>query len=306
MEENKVSRTAMWTAYIHAYHVRHDAPPRIVDDFLAYQMIPDEIRASIEQGAPKFLQLLAPERAAACSDQATAVALLMRAMVGPANILCRARYTEDSLAETVRQGVRQYVILGAGMDTFVFRQPEMLEQLQVFEVDHPATQAFKRERLAALGWKQPAQLHFVPLDFTKECLATALRSSGYDPRIRTFFSWLGVTYYLPREAVFATLRTIADIAPAGSTVIFDYQHTDVFKPEKTSKNMQMGMEYLRQVGEPIITGFDPTSLTGDLAHLGLRMHEDLSPVDIEGRYFQGRTDGYHATEHGHFAWAVVK
>lgn len=192
------------------------------------------------------------------------------------------------------------------MDTFAFRRPEMLGQLQVFEVDHPATQAFKRSRIAEIGWEQPAQLHFVPVDFTQENLSAALARSSYDPKTLSFFSWLGVTYYLPREAVFSTLRTFADAAPAGSTVIFDYMDSDAFIPGRVAKRMQMAMEKVRKWGEPLITGFDPSMLAADLARLGLRLHEDLSPTDIEERYFQGRTDGYYACEHVHFARAVVE
>ena len=108
--------------------------------------------------------------------------------------LGRSRYTEDSLEKAVEQGVKQYVILGAGFDTFAFRCPEILEKLQVYEVDHPATQAFKRSRLAEAGWELPPQLHFVPVDFEQESLAEALTRSSYDPQAPSFFSWLGVTY----------------------------------------------------------------------------------------------------------------
>jgi len=125
------------------------------------------------------------------------------------------------------------VILGAGMDTFAFRQPEMMEHLEVFEVDHPATQEFKLHRLAELGWEHPAKLHFIPIDFTKESLVTALgSSSSYDSKATTLFSWLGGIPYLTQEEVFTTLRSITEIAPAGSTIVFDYFDADVFIPEK--------------------------------------------------------------------------
>ncbi|MHB8918499.1 MAG: class I SAM-dependent methyltransferase [Desulfocucumaceae bacterium] len=231
---------------------------------------------------------------------------MMRLIPSASHTLSRSRYTEDALEESVREGVQQFVILGAGMDTFAFRRPEMLGQLRVFEVDHPATQAFKRSRITELGWEHPAQLHFVPVDFTHESIAAALTRSSYDPQALSFFSWLGVTYYLPREAAFATLRALADIAPAGSTVIFDYMDTDAFVPGRAAKRIQMSIEKCQEWGEPLITGFDPSTLATDLTHLGLRLNEDLSPSDIQGRYFQGRTDGYYACEHVHFAWAVVE
>lgn len=306
MKENKISWTALVAACVRAYHAMHD-DPKIFDDFLADRMLTEEWRAIIEQGMARSLQLYDPELASSCPDQATALAWVVRSMApGPPMALGRARYTEDTFEKAVKQGVKQYVILGAGMGTFAFRRPEMLEQVQVFEVDQPATQAFKRHRLTELGWEQPVQLHFVPADFTQESLAAALTRSPYDPKALSFFSWLGVTYYLPCDAVFATLRAIADIAPAGSMVIFDYLDKDAFVPDRVAKRVQVMLEGFRQGGEPIMTGFDPSTLAADLTRLGLRLHEDLSPTDIEERYFQGRTDGYHACEHEHYAWAVVQ
>jgi methyltransferase (TIGR00027 family) len=181
----------------------------------------------------------------------------------------------------------------------------MLDIISVFEVDHPATQAFKLSRLAGLGWERPAKLHFVPVDFTRESLADALGSSAYDRHKPGFFSWLGVTYYLPREAVFATLRSFAGIAPPGSVIIFDYMDTDAFVPGKAAKRIQMSMEKCREWGEPLITGLDPSGLADDLAGSGLRIDRDLSPADIQERYFSGRSDGYYACEHVHFARAEV-
>lgn len=181
----------------------------------------------------------------------------------------------------------------------------MLNQLQVFEVDHPATQAAKRHRLAELGWKHPAQLHFVPIDFMKENLATTLNHSSYDPHRLSFFSWLGVTYYLTQDVVFDTLRAIADIAPVGSTIIFDYLDAEAFVPEKAPKRVQLMQEAARRSGAPMKAGFDPSTLAANLESLGLRLQVNLNPSDIEKRYFHGRSDGYNAFENVHFAWAVV-
>ncbi|RPJ75366.1 MAG: class I SAM-dependent methyltransferase [Alphaproteobacteria bacterium] len=301
MKENQASFSAMMTAYIRAYHSMH-ATPKIFDDFLAYRLIPQEVRELIEQGL-KDKQSNDPERTASFSDQTITYASLMKAT----NVLSRARYTEDALERAVIQGVKQYVILGAGMDTFAFRRPELMERLEVFEVDHPATQNFKLLRLAELGWEHPAQLHFIPIDFTKENLATALtRSSSYDPNVKSFFSWLGVTMYLTREEVFSTLHSITDIAPKGSAIVFDYLDTDAFIHGKSSPRMQKKQEVFQKLGEKMITGFNPLTLAKDIANLGLSLYENLSPADIEERYFQGRTDGHHAPEHGHFACAVVE
>jgi methyltransferase (TIGR00027 family) len=336
MNENQASFTAMVTAYIRAYHSMH-ATNKIFDDFLAYSLIPEEIRTLIEQHSiidkqlnkpvcaelcpneyrliseekralieqyfTRSKQLNNPEHAESQSDQITA----FESLIITNNIISRARYTEDTLEKVVNQGVKQYVILGAGLDTFAFRRPEMMELLEVFEVDHPATQEFKLHRLAELGWKHPAKLHFVSVDFTQENLITALtRSSAYDPDVKSFFSWLGVKRYLTREEVFSTLRSIARIAPAGSTIVFNYSDLDAFTPEKLSQETQKFHDFLQNIGEPVKTGLNPSTLAEDLACLGFRLDENLSPAAIERLYFQGRTDGYHMSKHGHFARAVVE
>jgi methyltransferase (TIGR00027 family) len=276
---------------------------KIFDGSLAYHLIPEEKRARIEKILIKAKQINDLERTELCSEQTT----ISESLIRSPNILSRARYTEDTLEKAVRQGIKQYVILGAGMDTFAFRRPEMLGQLEVFEVDHPATQAFKILRLAELGWKHPAKLHFIPIDFTKESLETALtRSSSYDPGAKSFFSWLGVTMYLTPDEVYATFRSITKLAPTGSIIVFDYLDCDVFTLERPSTEMQKKQNFLRNIGEPMITGFNPSTLADNLKNFKFRLIENLNSADIEKRYFQGRTDGYHASKHGHFAYATVE
>jgi methyltransferase (TIGR00027 family) len=175
----------------------------------------------------------------------------------------------------------------------------------VVEVDHPGTQGFKRRRLAELGWTLPAGAPYLPVDFTRQSVAEALVESAYDPSQPTFFSWLGVTYYLAREVVFETLRAIARLAPAGSEIIFDYLDGDAFIPERTATRVARMQAATARTGEPMITGFDPAALAADLAPVGLTLVENLSPADLEARYFANRTDGYHAFEHVHFARARV-
>jgi len=299
MLQNQVSLTSIMTAYLRAYHAMNDVP-KIFDDFLAYHLIPEERRALIENGFAMAFQTNKCEQTGPCPHQTTTLASLMQTM-GLPNVLSRARYTEENLEKAVKQGVQQYVILGAGMDTFAFRHVDMLGQLQVFEVDHPATQAFKRNRLAELAWIIPTNLHFVPVDFTKESLVSALRRFSYDMQAKSFFSWLGVTMYLTRDEVFETLRSIADIAAPGSIIVFDY-----FVPEKVPPLTDEILKGLRQIGEPIKTFLDPSTLATDLECIGLCRHEDLNPSHIQERYFQGRTDCYHACEQVHIAMAIVK
>lgn len=156
MKENRASFTALMVAYMRAYHSMHETS-KIFDDFFAYDLIPEEKRSLIEQYLIKQnvtldQQLNHSEYAASSADQTVTSKSLMQATHKYTGLFnSRARYAEDDLAKAIQQGVKQYVILGAGMDTFAFRRPEMLEKLEVFEVDHPATQEFKLHRLAGLG-----------------------------------------------------------------------------------------------------------------------------------------------------------
>ena len=313
MKEDQASFTAMLVAYMRAYHAMHDNP-KIFDDFLAYRLIPEDKRALIEQYLSGWNeQLNDTEHAKLRSDNTTSSSLMqvinniINEQKWAAQLFSRSQYAEDTLEKAIKQGVKQYVILGAGMDTFAFRQPEMMKKLEVFEVDHPATQEFKLHRLAELEWEHPAKLHFIPIDFTKESLVTALTSSSsYDAKVKTFFNWLGVTYFLTRDEVFTILHSITEIAHADSTIVFDYLDTDAFIFEKSSPQMQKSLEYLRKIGEPMITGFNPSTLAEDIGSLGFHFQENLSPTEIERCYLQGRTDGYQVDEHLYFACAVVE
>ncbi len=303
MEDNQASITALMTAYCRAYHAVN-VSPQIFDDFLADRMFTPEERIRFNHLLAERLPLINPTLAATHPDQATALEHIMQAY-GVTSSLSRARYTENCLEQAVAQGTKQYVLLGAGLDTFAFRRPDLVSQLQVFEVDHPATQALKHRRLAALKMETPPQLNFVAVDFAKQNLEDGLRNSTYDPQKVSFFSWLGVVCYLSRDAVFNTLQTVAGLAPKGSTIVFDYLDDDAFIPAKSSRAMQMMQASTRAAGEPMKTGFDPLSLGDELKTVGFSLEENLSPQDIETRYFQGRTDIYHAFEHIHFARAVI-
>jgi methyltransferase (TIGR00027 family) len=303
MEQNTVSATALITAFARAYHAMHDTP-KIFDDCLAGKILTEDEIAFFGKNLADALQFFNPELAASDPDQATALDWVMKVQNAPITI-SRSRYAEDCLELAIKQGVEQYVILGAGMETFAFREPEMMKQLHVYEVDHPATQAFKQQRLADLGWEIPTRLELVPADFSKENLADVLKRSSYDPNKKSFFSWLGVTYYLSKDSVLDTLCSISATASTGSMVVFDYIDSEGFDPEKAAKRMQLIQAIVQRVGEPMKTSFDPSTLGRELEVIGLRLEENLSPPEIEERYFKDRTDGYHAFEHVHFVWAAV-
>jgi methyltransferase (TIGR00027 family) len=197
-------------------------------------------------------------------------------------VILRAQYTEEALAAAVARGVRQYVILGAGMDSFALRQPAFAQGVDVIEVDHPASQTFKRERLHACGVPVPPLLHFVPADLSCEQLATALTRSPHRRAEPALFSWLGVTGYLTREANLATFRGIAACAAVRSELVFTYID---------QRDLDAGSESIRDVrsragalGEPWLSGFDPSQLAEDLRQVGLSLVEDLSGEQLWLRY----------------------
>lgn len=305
MKENQASRTALFSAYLRGYHSEH-VNPKIFNDFLANKLLTSAERNSFDKFVLSGLTAYDPKLAASFPDEATALAFTMQLIPGPPQILSRARFTEDLLEEAVKQGTKQYILLGAGLDTFAFRKTEMLEQLQVYEVDHPATQNFKLHRLSELKWEIPIQMHFTTADLTKEKLADALTRTSYDTTTLSFFNWQGVTYYLSYDEVLSTLKNITDISPVGSLVVFDYLDIDALDSDKAASRIQ-GMIYgAKQMNEPIKTGFNPSTFEMELNKIGLHLREDLSPSDIQSRYFQGRTDKYHALEQLHIACAEVK
>jgi len=302
MKAHQFSRTALITAAIRAYHATHD-DPKIFADFIAPRLLTAAGSQTHPGSCLEALQRVEPELVRSYFDPKASLPWWIRVMAGA--VLSRARYAEDRLEQAITQGVRQYVILGAGLDTFAFRRPDLMAQVQVFEIDHPETQAFTRRILAEANLEPPKALHFIPADLDKENLAAVLKRSPYDEKLLTFFGWIGVTYYLASERVLALLSDIALCAPVGSSVVFDYLDTGFFAPDNPHKSVHAVLDNVRRVGEPMLTGFDPATLAMALPRLGFRLLEDLYAADIEARYFQALTNGYHAGNHIHFAWAAV-
>jgi methyltransferase (TIGR00027 family) len=266
MQEGKFSRTAQRVAIRRAAHQLLDQP-RVLDDPLALRIIGSEAAAELRSN-PKENHIFA--RA-------------FRAFMA-----ARSRYAEDELARAVAHGVRQYVVLGAGLDTFAYRSA--YAELRVFEVDHPATQAWKREQLQAAGIAIPPSLTFVPVDFERQTLADGLGQSGFDARAAAFFSWLGVTPYLTREACMATLTFIARMS-AGSGVAFDF----AVDPALLNSGQRQALDALSQrvarYGEPFQLFFDPAQLQDELRGMGFHRTEFLQGKEINARYFKDRDDG---------------
>jgi methyltransferase (TIGR00027 family) len=251
---------------------------------------------------PLALRILGEESAEAVRRQPdlrgqTRIGRALRAFLA-----ARSRFAEDALAAALERGVGQYVILGAGLDTSGFRDPVVSRGIRVFEVDHPATQGWKRGLLARAAIPVPDALSFVPLDFETQTLPEALRLGGFDAAQPAFLSWLGVVPYLRSESVTATLAFVASL-PEKSTVVFDYG----IPPSSLGFFERMAFAHLAgrvaAAGEPWRGFFEPATLRAQLRELGFREIEDLDPDAINERYFAGRTDRFRVGKLGHFARA---
>lgn len=201
-------------------------------------------------------------------------------------VAARARFAEDALVAATARGATQLVVLGAGLDTTAYRAPHG-DRLRIFEVDHPATQAWKRERLAAAAIAEPPALTFAPVDFERQTLAEGLAAAGFDPARRSFFTWLGVVPYLTEPAVFATLGFIAGL-PGGAEVVFDYANPLELIDEPRLRAFHEAMTArVAAAGEAFRSHFDSAALAVRLRTLGFAEIEDLGLSEIAARYFPG-------------------
>jgi methyltransferase (TIGR00027 family) len=282
MEEGRPSTTATIAAMIRAAHLLWDDAPKIFQDPLALGL------SGVE--SPDALQATLRAR--------------QREPYNYAGVLVRQRYAEDALAIAITRGVGQYVILGAGLDSFAYRRPDLATILRIFEVDHPATQQWKRARLEALSVDLPSHLTFIPLDFEQHTLAAALPAGGHRPELPTFFSWLGVTHYLTDEAVFTILRYVASLAP-GSEIVFQYFLPETLFDDENRRLLALWKERRASVGEPVLSQFEPATLATRMQECGFTQIWDVGPEELDARYFAGRTDGLRASPHSHLMKACV-
>jgi methyltransferase (TIGR00027 family) len=200
-------------------------------------------------------------------------------------VAMRSRFAEDSARGSVEQGVRQIIVLGAGLDTFAYRL-EPTHDLRVFELDHPATQRDKRRRLAEAHIAEPSHVAYVAHDFERGSMTAALKAAGFDPLRRTFVLWLGVTPYLTEEAVYATLGEVARL-PGGAGVVFDYANPPDRIKEAAARNYYAQMaERVAASGEPFRCYFDSDELHKRARNLGFSEIEDLDRAALVERYLQ--------------------
>lgn len=214
-------------------------------------------------------------------------------------VAARTRFAEDALAAAVAGGTRQLVVLGAGLDTYAYRNPH--PTLRVFEVDHPDTQRWKAERLAAAGIEVPPSVRYVPVDFERHDLAGALSAAGFAPDVPAFFCWLGVVPYLTRAGFDATIGYVAGLAD--SAVVFDYGQPPSTLPPQQRAAHEARAARVASLGEPWLTQFDPGELADELHGLGFTALEDLGPAQLAARYF-GRSGLPPDTPGGHVILAT--
>ena len=256
-------RVALWRAL----HVEIDSLPHVFEDEVGLRLAAPE---DGWQSRPDMSPFTRPFRA---------------------SIVARARFIEDLVAEQADQGIGQYVILGAGLDTFAQRRRELASRMRVFEIDRPGPQAWKRQRLVDLGYGLPPYLRFVPVDFEAgEPWWERLVSSGFDPRRPAIIASTGVSMYLTREANMATLRQIATIAPGSRLAMSFLLPIEMTDPE-VCPGMERAVAGAQASGTPFISFFTPEEMLALARDAGFREVQHVSALTLAERYFVGRTDG---------------
>ena len=277
MVDDKVSRTAIGTAYLRAAHQLFEAQPRILDDPVSLSLL-----------GPVALQRIKDT----ADDYQTPARLALRA-----HVVLRSRFAEDRLAAAVLRGITQYVILGAGFDTFVLRQPPWAQALKILEVDHPGTQDRKRALLAAVDLAMPENAAFAGIDFEHESLYVGLSKYHATMDEPTFFSWLGVTMYLKEDTIDAVLRSVATFPPGSEIVL------TIAPP--TSDSPSPLAQHTASLGEPWVSYFQPDAFEAKLIGAGFSKVEFLSPAEAETRYFRKRPGELPAPKRTNILCAVL-
>jgi methyltransferase (TIGR00027 family) len=293
----KASFTAIGAAKMRAAHLLLDEDPKIFRDEFALRFSGSDSEASLREDTNAMVAEVAAKlgpEAAQRVFQATRAVMIMR-----------SRYAEDALSRAIAGGITRYVILGAGLDSFAWRHPESAAAVEVYEIDHPASQQWKRQRLQELGIDQPSHLTFLPIDFEKQTLLDGLRDGGYPLEKPAFFSWLGVTQYLTREAVLGTLQQLATMA-SGTEITFTFVVPQSLLEGEDQRFFAMAAAGAAARGEPWVTFFEPDELVTQLEELGFTRVVHFSPDEANIDYFFGRGDGLRAPGGEHVMSAKIE
>lgn len=260
---NTAIRTALWRAL----HVLADSPPHVLDDQIGLALAAPEPEWRQRRDMSDFTR---PFRA---------------------SIVARARFVEDLVEEQLARGVQQYVILGAGLDTFAQRRPDLGAKLRVFEIDEPQTQSWKTQRLRELGIGTAPYLHFVPVDFERgQSWLKELTGAGFDPKQPTIIASTGVSMYLTREAIAATLRDAASL-PSGSTLVMSFMLPIALAEPALRPGIEAAARGAEANGTPWLSFFTPADMLSLARDSGFRDVSHISADTLSARYFSGRTDG---------------
>jgi methyltransferase (TIGR00027 family) len=258
--DNTAVRTALWRAL----HVQVDAKPPIIEDEVGLKLIapPDGWQQRPDMKYTRRLR---------------------------ASIIARARFIEDLMIEQSQQGISQYVILGAGLDTFAQRRTDIASGLHVYEIDQPHTLAWKRQRLIELGFGVPGYLHFVPVNFETSSWWEELLKARFNINKPAVVACTGVTLYLTKEAIFATLTQLARLAPGSKLAITFYLPMELLDEEDKPIHA-IGEQGAREAGTPFVSFFAPGEIVALASNAGLKDIKTISTKDMEQRYFAGRSD----------------
>ncbi len=278
MIQNQESQTAKLCAFARAWH-SNTARQKIFDDYLAYDLMGWESYEYMKKTIQKNYTDGSREDFIHFVNQYFAPIPLSR-----------LRFTESRLRKFAESDKIQYVICGAGADSFSFRNTN--SDIAVFEIDHPDTQRYKLERIQMLEWNIPKHVHFVPVDFEKETMIEGLLKAGFRPEVKTFFSILGVTYYLSLPVFTGTLEQIAELSVTGDVLAFDFPLREGNFPERV-RELE---EITEKLGEKMQGGFTYNEVSRALYRLGFQIDTYLTPEKIQNNYFSNRTDGLSAFE----------
>ncbi|MDO6432661.1 class I SAM-dependent methyltransferase [Flavitalea sp. BT771] len=258
--DSSAVRTALWRAL----HVQTDAAPHILEDEIGLKLVEptDDWQQRPDMKFTKRLR---------------------------ASIVARSRFIEDLMIEQSQQGISQYVILGAGLDTFAIRRPDIASALQIYEIDQPDTLAWKQLRLSEIGYELPGYLHFVPVNFETASWWDQLHKAGFDNRRPAVIVSTGVTLYLTKDAISATLKEISQLA-AGSTLAMAFYLPVTLLDEEDQAMQEMAEKGAKAAGTPFISFFDPSEVVAMSNNAGLKNARIVGTKEIERLYFSGRMD----------------
>jgi methyltransferase (TIGR00027 family) len=268
------SHTAIIAAICRAAHQICDDDPKILHDPIALKCIDDAAQMALSTRDPTLMAMVTPAQRV--------------------HFCLRSRIAEDCLQRAVTRGVDQYVVLGAGLDSFAYRQPDWVRTVKIVEVDHPRTQEFKIELIKAKALGPPDNVIYLPVDFTSENLTGRLTQASINVARPIFVSWLGVTQYLVPDAVSDVLRALASW-PGGCGLLVSYMLADwsEFEPQ-TVERYRRQRDRAASLGEPWVSGYSETSMAAILRSAGFTFQKSFAVSDIQSLYFAGRTDGLRA------------